>query len=119
MTLPSLTPPFARLNEHLFRSGVMAIGAMQPMVLKDVSEVAAFQLGFDTSRRYLVTVMLCDDDEAAVRVEAETRNAPQASAVTRNGPFVMACTFAPANPILERRFAAAFGSFQFSLRTTT
>jgi hypothetical protein len=76
-----------------------------------VSEVAAFQLGFDTSRRCLVTVMLCDDEAAAARVEAETRNVPHASGVGRNGTLVMACTFSPANPILERRFTAAFMSF--------
>ncbi len=120
MERPRLSPPFARLDEHLFRSGVTATGSMQPaLVLDGVTEVAAFQLGFDMRRRYLVTVMLCDDDAAAVRVEAETRNVPQASAVARNGKYVMACTFSPANAILERRFAAAFMAFQSALRTTT
>jgi hypothetical protein len=119
MQLPKLTAPFARLNEHLFRSGITAIGEMQSMAVAGVTEVAAYQLGFDTGRRRLVTVMLCEDDDAAIRVESETRSVPHASGVGRNGPFVMACTFSPADPVLERRFAAAFMSFQSSLRTIT
>ena len=120
MELPKLSPAFARLNEHFFRSGITAIGEMQhSLVIKGVSEVAAFRLGFDTSRLCVVTVMLAEDDEAAARVEAETRAVPQASGVIRNGPLVMACTFSPANPILERRVAAAFMAYQPGLRTTT
>src|SRR5271154_307019 len=117
---PKLTPSFPALNAHPFRSGIPAIGQMQhSIVLNNVREVAAFQLGFDVNRFWVVTVTLSDDDEAAARVEAETRAVPQVSGVSRNGPFVMACTFSPADPIVERRFTAAFMSFQPALRTTS
>ena len=120
MQLPKLSPAFADLNEHFFRSGITAIGEMQhALVIKGVREVAAYRLGFDTSRLYVVTVMLGEDEEAAARVEAETRAVPQASGVIRNGPFVMACTFQPSNQILEGRVAAAFMAYQPGLRTTT
>ena len=120
MLKSDLSPPFEALIAHLFRSGVTAIGEMQrALVLPDVREVAAFRLGFDQNRFHLVTVTLSDDEAAAARVEEETRRVPQVSGVNRNGPFVMACTFNPADPILEQRFTAAFMSFQAALRTTT
>ena len=115
-----MTPPFVELNAHLFRSGIPATGEMQhSLVLKGVSEVAAFRLGFDVNRFHVVTVMRCEDDTEAARVEAETRAIPNVSGVNRNGAFVMACTFRPADALMERRFTAAFLSYQAALRTTT
>jgi len=120
MLKSNLSATFAALHAHLFRSGITALGEMQPsLVLPNVKEAAAFRLGFDPGRNFIVTVMHCESDEAATRLEAETRAVPQVSCVSRKGPFVMACTFNLADPILERRFVAAFQSFQPDLRTTT
>jgi hypothetical protein len=117
---PPLSPPFAALNAHFFRNGITAVGQMQrDLVLKDAAQVAAFRLGFDPGLFYVVTVMLSDDEEAATRVEVDTRAVPQVSTVARNGCLVMACTFRPANSILEQRVTAAFKAYQPDLRTTT
>jgi hypothetical protein len=112
---PKLTAPFEALNLHLFKSGVSAVGEMQHLTINNAKEVAAFRLGFDPTKFYVVTVTLSDDEAAASLVEGEARNAPQFTGVSRNGAFVMACTFSPANSDLERQFATAFMSYKHGI----
>lgn len=109
---PALSPPFDALSAHLYKNGLAALGEMQQITVANVKEMASFRLGFDPAKFQIVTITLSPDENAAATVEAEAKNAPQFTQVCRNGCFVMACTFSPPDPELEKRFAAAFGSFK-------
>jgi hypothetical protein len=118
--MATLSRTFRAFHSHLFRLGIPATGEMQGnLILPGVKEVAAFKLGYDVERPRIVTVMIAQDEDAAARVEGETRAIPQVSSVHRNVNLVMACTFSSPDPIVERRVTAAFLAFQPALRTTT
>src|SRR5688572_21255664 len=108
---PAVTPQFEALSAHLFRSGISTVPEMCAVPLNNVTEAAAFRLGFNPTQFRVVMVTTSPTPEAAALVESEAAGAPQYTGVRRNACMVMACTFNPPDPALEQAFGKAFASF--------
>lgn len=112
-TPPEKLPPiFEMLSEHLFANGISATGELLTQELTNVQLLVSFSMGWNAEKLKVVMVTLSENEELASLVEEEANQAPQYSAVSRNGRLVMACSFKPEDKNLEEKFGQAFTTFK-------
>lgn len=97
---------------HFERSGIK--GTVQPMPPVNADIVASVTITLDTGGQgtKMVSVARCKDEAAAARNYEEAIKNPAFAGTTRNGVFVMFCTFFPADPKKATEVQEVFRSYK-------
>ena len=97
---------------HFERSGIK--GTVQPMPPVNAGIVATVTITLDTGGQgtQMVSVSLCKDEAAATRSYDDALKNPVFAGTTRNGLFVLFCTFFPADPKKATEVQEVFRSYK-------
>ena len=97
---------------HLGRSGIK--GAVHPMPPVNADVVASVTITLDTGGQgtKMITVVRCNDEAAAARSYEDALKNPAFAGTTRNGMYVLFCTFFPPDPKRATEVQEVFGSYK-------
>jgi len=83
---------------HFERSGINGVVRPMPPINADVVDLVTITLDTGGKDTKMVCVARCNDEAGAIRTFEDASKNRVFGGTTRNGVFVMFCTFVPADP---------------------
>ena len=100
------------LVAHLERNGIKGAIHYLPPITADVLATVTIKLDTDGQGMKMVGILHCKDEAAATRNYEEALKNPVSTGTTRNGVFVLSCTFVPPDPKRATEVQEVFRSYK-------
>ena len=97
---------------HFERSGIKGVVRPMPPINPDIVDMVTITLDTGGQGTKMVTVARCNDTDGATRSFEDASKNRVLSATTRNGVFVMFCTFIPADAKKATEVQEIFKSYK-------
>jgi hypothetical protein len=97
---------------HFERSGIKGVVRPMPPINPDIVDLVTITLDTGGHGNKMVCVARCNDEAGAIRSFEDARKNPVFGGTTRNGVFVMFCTFVPAAPEKATEVQEIFQSYK-------